>query len=136
MVPLAFSRDEYAARLAKVRTEMARRGIDLLIVNDIANQHYLTAYDGWSFYTPQCVLVTLEEEEPVWIGRAMDAAGGRLTAWMKRGNIVGFPEDYVQRTIAMPWTGSPSGSPTAAGASAASASSAMRISIRRRPMRG
>ena len=98
MVTLPFSKEEYAARLAKVRTGMARRGIDLLIVNDIANQHYLTAYDGWSFYTPQCVLVAIEDEEPVWIGRAMDAAGGRLTAWMQSASIVGFPEDYVQRT--------------------------------------
>jgi Xaa-Pro dipeptidase len=80
-----------------VRAEMNRRGMELLIVNDIANQHYLTAYDGWSFYTPQCVLIAIEHDEPVWIGRAMDAAGGRLTAWMKPENIVGFPEHYVQR---------------------------------------
>lgn len=98
MIPLPFARDEYAARLAKVRQEMARRGLDLLIVNDVANQHYLTGYDGWSFYTPQVVLVQIEEEEPVWIGRAMDAAGGKLTAWMAPENVVGFPEDYVQRT--------------------------------------
>jgi ectoine hydrolase len=97
MVPVPFSRNEYAARLTKVRAEMARRGMDLLIVNDIANQHYLTAYDGWSFYTPQCVLVPIEDEEPVWIGRAMDAAGGKLTAWMEPDNIIGFPEDLVQQ---------------------------------------
>jgi ectoine hydrolase len=76
---------------------MQRRGLDLLIVNDVANQHYITAYDGWSFYTPQVVLVPLEDEEPIWIGRAMDAAGGQLTAWMKPENVVGFPEDHVQR---------------------------------------
>ena len=63
---------EYDVRLKKIRTEMARRGLDLLIVNDVANQHYITAYDGWSFYTPQMVLVPIEEDaEPVWIGRAM-----------------------------------------------------------------
>jgi Xaa-Pro dipeptidase len=27
----------------------------------------------------------------------MDAAGGKLTAWMRPENVVGFPEDYVQR---------------------------------------
>ena len=77
---------------------MARRGLDLLIVTDIANQHYLTAYDGWSFYTPQIVVVPLEDEEPFWIGRAMDAAGGKLTAWMNSDHVVGFPESYVQQT--------------------------------------
>jgi Xaa-Pro dipeptidase len=76
---------------------MARRGLDLLIVNDVANQHYITGYDGWSFYTPQMALVPLADEEPVWIGRAMDAAGGVLTAWMKPENVIGFPEDHVQQ---------------------------------------
>lgn len=98
MINLPFALDEYRDRLKAIRFEMARRNLDVLIVNDVANQHYITGYDGWSFYTPQVVLVHLREEEPVWIGRAMDAAGGLLTAWMKPENIVGFPEDYVQRT--------------------------------------
>ena len=97
MVPLPFERDEYVARLCATRVEMARRDLELLIVSDIANQYYLTGYDGWSFYLPQLVLVPLEDEGPVWIGRAMDAAGGKLTAWMKPENIIGFPETYVHR---------------------------------------
>jgi ectoine hydrolase len=97
MIELPFARAEYEQRLKRIRAEMQKRGLDLLVVNDIANQHYITAYDGWSFYTPQVVLVPIEDEEPVWIGRAMDAAGGRLTAWMKPQNVVGFPEDHVQR---------------------------------------
>jgi ectoine hydrolase len=97
MIELPFARSEYGLRLKKIRTEMEKRGLDLLIVNDVANQHYVTGYDGWSFYTPQVVLVPIEDEEPVWIGRAMDAAGGLLTAWMKPENVVGFPEDHVQR---------------------------------------
>jgi Xaa-Pro dipeptidase len=97
MIPLPFEHDEYRRRLQAIREEMARRGLDLLIVNDVANQHYITGYDGWSFYTPQAVLVPLADEEPVWIGRAMDAAGGMLTVWMKPENVVGFPEDHVQR---------------------------------------
>jgi ectoine hydrolase len=98
MIELPFARTEYEKRLQSIRKEMARRNLDLLFVNDVANQHYVTGYDGWSFYTPQVVLVPLSEEEPIWIGRAMDAAGGLLTAWMKPENVVGFPEDYVQRT--------------------------------------
>ncbi|TPI49965.1 M24 family metallopeptidase [Mesorhizobium sp. B2-9-1] len=97
MIELPFAREEYQRRLARIRAEMAKRGIELLIVNDVANQHYITGYDGWSFYTPQLVLVPIEDAEPVWIGRAMDAAGGLLTAWMKPENVVGFPEDHVQR---------------------------------------
>ena len=85
---------------------MSQRRLDLLLVNDVANQHYITAYDGWSFYTPQVVIVPLRDE-PVWIGRAMDAAGGKLTAWMKPENIIGFPEDHVQHPDRHPmdWIG-------------------------------
>jgi ectoine hydrolase len=106
MVPLPFEAAEYQARLANIRSQMSRHGLDLLIVNDVANQHYITAYDGWSFYTPQVVIVPLAGE-PVWIGRAMDAAGGRLTAWMQPHNVVGFPEDHVQHADRHPmdWIG-------------------------------
>jgi Xaa-Pro aminopeptidase len=106
MVPLPFDRAEYQSRLTNIRREMAKRDLDLLIVNDVANQHYITAYDGWSFYTPQIVIVP-PEGEPVWIGRAMDAAGGKLTAWMKPENVVGFPEDHVQQPDRHPmdWIG-------------------------------
>ncbi|MDO5706109.1 MAG: aminopeptidase P family N-terminal domain-containing protein, partial [Paracoccus sp. (in: a-proteobacteria)] len=97
MVPLPFQRSEYAERLRRVRAEMVKRDLQLLIVNDVANQHYLTGYDGWSFYTPQLVAVPVEDgSEPIWIGRAMDAVGGRLTAWMAAENVIGFPESYVQ----------------------------------------
>jgi Xaa-Pro aminopeptidase len=85
---------------------MSKRRLELLIVTDIANQYYITAYDGWSFYTPQVVVVPMEGE-PIWLGRAMDAAGGRLTAWMKPENVLGFPEDHVQTAAKHPmdWIG-------------------------------
>ena len=106
MISSPFQMSEYQARLGKVRDEMAKRRLDLLVVNDVANQHYLTAYDGWSFYTPQVVVVPLTGE-PVWIGRNMDAVGGRLTAWMKPENVVGYPEDHVQSADRHPmdWIG-------------------------------
>jgi len=76
---------------------MASKGLDGLIVTDIANQHYLTGYDGWSFYTPQIVAIPLEDGDPYWIGRAMDAVGGRLTAYMAPEHVVGFPEGHVHK---------------------------------------
>jgi Xaa-Pro aminopeptidase len=39
---------------------MAARGLDCLIAPDPANMHYLTGYDGWSFYVHQGVLLGLE----------------------------------------------------------------------------
>jgi Xaa-Pro aminopeptidase len=107
MVPPPFAKVEYRDRLTRLRATMSASGMDILIINDIANQHYLTAYDGWSFYTPQVVVVTLDDGDPFWIGRAMDAAGGRLTVWFEQTNVVGYPENYVQQSGIHPldWIG-------------------------------
>jgi Xaa-Pro aminopeptidase len=48
-VELRFTREEYAARLAKTRRAMAEKGLDLIIVSDPSNMAWLTGYDGWSF---------------------------------------------------------------------------------------
>ncbi|MET0741907.1 MAG: aminopeptidase P family N-terminal domain-containing protein, partial [Microvirga sp.] len=94
---LNFSRAEYAERLAKTRHAMETAGIDLLIVTDPSNMHWLTGYDGWSFYVHQCVLVP-PQGEPVWYGRGQDANGARRTAYLAHDNIVGYPDHYVQST--------------------------------------
>jgi len=92
---LAFSRAEYAARVAKTRAAMEARGIALLIVCDPSNMAWLTGYDGWSFYTHQCVLLSLEGE-PVWWGRAIDLPGAQRTVTMSNDHIIGYDDTYVQ----------------------------------------
>jgi ectoine hydrolase len=94
---LHFSRDEYAARVARTRAAMADRGVELLIVSDPSNMAWLTGYDGWSFYVHQAVLLALDGE-PVWWGRGMDANGAKRTVFMSHDNIVGYPDHYVQST--------------------------------------
>jgi Xaa-Pro aminopeptidase len=92
---LLFERSEYVARIGRAKREMERRGIDLLLVASPANQFWLTGYDGWSFYTPQMVVVSLAADEPLWIGRKMDAAGAKFTAFLSAANVVPYPDDYV-----------------------------------------
>lgn len=99
---LIFSREEYLDRIDKTKAAMAKKGIDLLVVCDPANMNYLTGYDGWSFYVPQCVLVVDDHEEPVWIGRNMDANGAGHTAFIKEENMIGYPDDYVQSDVKHP----------------------------------
>lgn len=93
-VELPFTRPEYADRLAKVRREMDRRGLELLICPDPSNMSWLTGYDGWSFYTPQAVLVT-HDADPVWWGRIQDSNGAKRTVYMDHDSIFGFPDDLV-----------------------------------------
>jgi ectoine hydrolase len=90
-----FDPAEYRNRLARVRARMATADLDVLVCVDPANLCYLTGYDGWSFYVPQAVALARAGGEPVWIGRAMDLAGARLTTYLGADNLCGYPEEYV-----------------------------------------
>ena len=91
---LPFSRGEYAQRLAKVRHAMDAQGVDLLVSVDPSNMAWLTGYDGWSFYTHQCVIIG-PDGDPIWWGRGMDAAGAKRTVYMDDANILGYQDHYV-----------------------------------------
>lgn len=94
---LHFSLNEFQSRIDRTRAEMARRGLDLLIVSDPSNMNWLTGYDGWSFYVHQCVVLPMQGE-PIWFGRSQDGNGARRTCYMDPSNIVGYPDHYVQST--------------------------------------
>ncbi|RDH75963.1 M24 family metallopeptidase [Mycolicibacterium moriokaense] len=97
---------EHANRLRRVREAMAQKGFAALIVCDPANLFYLTGYNAWSFYTPQCLLVG-PDGPPHLFTRAMDAGGARHTADLDCDHIHGYPEDLVHRADAHPfdWMG-------------------------------
>lgn len=90
-----FSPEEYASRLSATRRAMQERGIDVLLVTDPSNMAWLTGYDGWSFYTHQCTIIT-HADEPVWWGRGIDALGALRTVIMADDNVVGYEDSYVQ----------------------------------------
>lgn len=94
---IPFSQAEYDRRIGKTREAMEAAGLDLLFVTDPSNQNWLTAYDGWSFYVHQGVLLPMEGD-PIWWGRYMDAFGGRRTCWMAEESILGYADNFVQST--------------------------------------
>ena len=81
---ILFSKKEYLDRVNKVKMKMRDKNIELLLISSPANQFYTTGYDGWSFYTPQMVLIELDEEQPYWIGRQMDSVGAKFTAFIDK----------------------------------------------------
>ena len=91
-----FKKEEYKSRIAKTKQLMQEKGIEVLIVSHPANLNYLTGYDGWSFYVHQCVIVSLDKEDPIWIGRGMDANGARITSFLKNEDIYEYADNYVQ----------------------------------------
>jgi Xaa-Pro dipeptidase len=98
----AFTKEEYEQRIERTKAAMNERGIDLLFISQPANMNYLTGYDGWSFYVHQCVLVSLDQKEPMWIGRGMDANGARITTYLPDDCIRQYADDYVQSTVKHP----------------------------------
>ncbi|MFH2112975.1 MAG: Xaa-Pro peptidase family protein, partial [Spirochaetota bacterium] len=93
---LVFHEDEYRNRVRAVKQRMDQQGMELLFIIDPANMNYLTGYDGWSFYVHQGIIISLDDEYPVWFGRKQDSNGARLTTWLPDDQIVGYPDEYVQ----------------------------------------
>ncbi|GAA4284300.1 Xaa-Pro peptidase family protein [Brevibacterium daeguense] len=99
---MLFTAEEYEARLARVRARMADQGLRALIVTDPANIYYLTAYNAWSFYTPQMLFVPYQGDM-VFFAREMDANGAFRTSWLPESCIEPYPEAYVHRADIHPF---------------------------------
>ncbi len=99
---MPFKKSEYLERIGKTKKSMADQGIDVLLATNPANMNYLTGYDGWSFYVHQLVVLALDSDEPVWVGRGMDANAAKVTTFLNHDNILGYPDDYVQTPVKHP----------------------------------
>jgi len=95
---MPFDAAEYAERLRDTKTRMEHYEVDVIVLTDPSNMCYLTGYDGWSFYVPQCLVVALDADEPIWIGRGMDANAAKVTTSLSHENILPYADDYVQST--------------------------------------
>jgi ectoine hydrolase len=82
---------------------MVEAGLDLIICQDPANMNWLTGFDGWSFYTPQAVLVHLSEPSALWFGRAQDVKSAQVTTDIPDSNIVGYSEPLVHHSSKHPF---------------------------------
>ena len=99
----AFEDAEFERRRSVVGHRMEDAGFDLLVCQDPANMNWLTGFDGWSFYTPQAVLVHRDEEFPIWFGRAQDARSATITTHLPADNIVAFSESLVHHRTRHPF---------------------------------
>jgi Xaa-Pro dipeptidase len=93
---LSFELSEYKERIKKTKLKMASEGIEVLLITDPANMNYLSGYDGWSFYVHQILVLIIDEDQPIWIGRGQDANGAKVTTWLYHDNIIPYTDDYVQ----------------------------------------
>ncbi len=100
---MIFTKTEYKERLIKVKDSMKKKDIDLMISQDPANMNYLTGYDAWSFYYAQCVLVHINEDEPICFLRPMDAGGAYIKTYLQDKNIIKYDEKCIHTWPSHPY---------------------------------
>lgn len=93
---MSFGTEEYQHRIRKTKESMASKGIEVLLITNPSNMNYLSGYDGWSFYVHQMLVVIDDEDQPIWIGRKMDANAAKITTWLYKDNIIPYSDQYVQ----------------------------------------
>lgn len=91
-----FTVDEYKERLEKTKRKMNEQGIEVLLVVNPSNMNYLSGYNAWSFYVHQMLVVMIDEDQPIWIGREMDANSAKVTSWIDHDHIISYTDEYVQ----------------------------------------
>ncbi|WP_077623633.1 M24 family metallopeptidase [Sediminibacillus massiliensis] len=99
---LPFDIVEYQSRLKKTKQRMEEKGIEVLLISDPANMNYLTGYDAWSFYVHQMLVIIIDQPQPIWIGRYMDANGARAKTWIYEENVIAYPDYYVNSSTHHP----------------------------------
>ncbi|MGC9456940.1 MAG: ectoine hydrolase [Halothiobacillaceae bacterium] len=79
---MTFPMEEYERRLKELRTRMAERLLDAVVISDPENLMYLTDYQttGYSFF--QALVVPLEDE-PFMITRAMEESNVHARTWVE-----------------------------------------------------
>lgn len=97
-----FTKEEFAVRLRRVQKRMSLAELDLIIVTDPCNIYYLTGYDGWSFYTPQALLVPREGELLLFL-RMMDVPGALVSSCLSEEGVLGYEDSLVQIADAHPF---------------------------------
>ena len=98
-----FPSSEFSSRLEITKSSMTKNNIEVLIITDPSNMNYLTGYDGWSFYVPQGIIISLDSKEPMWFGRKQDANGAKITTYLNHDNIIGYPEKLIQSPPSHPY---------------------------------
>jgi Xaa-Pro dipeptidase len=95
---LFFEIAEYHDRLARLRTEMQARGVEVLLSYTPENIYYLSGYQTPGYYTYQCVIVPLEGD-PIMFTRYLEETNVRGLSWIDTRGYYNDNQDPVEETI-------------------------------------
>jgi ectoine hydrolase len=93
----------YQRRIASVQQRMTAAGLDLLVIAAPENMHYLTGYDGWSFYLNQCLLLHASRPTPIWVGRGSDRHVAKASPVIDDADVHVYGDQYIQSATLSPY---------------------------------
>lgn len=91
---LPFGVEEYRFRVRRVQAEMARRGIDVLMVNHLENIYYLTGYRTIGFYSFMALFVQAHGD-PTHVGRLIEKSALQGSCWLDDLDLYPDTEAYI-----------------------------------------
>jgi len=94
----AFSTDEFAARLARVREQMQGLGIDVLLVNTPENIYYLTGYQTSGYFAYQALIIG-ETGPPTLLIRHLERGNVAEYSWLTDVATWKEGDDVVAMTL-------------------------------------
>jgi len=95
---LPFPVAEYKARVARVQAEMARRGVDLLMINHLENIYYLTGYRTIGFYSFMALFVPASGD-PVHLTRFIEKSVLQGSSWVEDAIFYPDTEHYLDAAV-------------------------------------
>lgn len=87
IAPLPFTREEYAARLARLRGAMREQDLAVFVSFSPENIFWITGHDSPAYHFIQACVVTLDDV-PINLLRRIDATNTLLRSWSRR--VVSF----------------------------------------------
>ena len=94
----AFSTEEFVGRVQRVQAEMARRGIDILLLHAPENIYYLTGHQTSGYFAYQVLLVP-PRGSPRLLLRYLERGNVEEYAWLEDPETWREGEDVVEKTI-------------------------------------
>jgi Xaa-Pro dipeptidase len=91
---LPFVVDEYRARVGRVQDEMARRGIDVLMINNLENIYYLSGYRTIGYYSFMALFVPASGD-PIHLTRLIEKSSLEGSSWIDDFVLYSDTEHYL-----------------------------------------
>lgn len=98
----SFEKNEFDNRIFKLNDLMNLNNLDLVLLFSPDLLYYFTGLHGWSFYTPQFLLLRINTFKPILVIREMDSPSGLSTTYLDRDNILAYPDEYVDNNNTHP----------------------------------